>query len=49
MILKAKNNKNYHLKMSKKYLEQFSGTGVSTKKVVSKFGSKILGKLGWNE
>jgi hypothetical protein len=35
--------------MSKKYLEQYSSTGVSNKKVVSKFGMKIMSKLGWNE
>lgn len=35
--------------MSKKYLEQHSSTGVSNKKVVSKFGMKIMSKLGWSE
>jgi hypothetical protein len=35
--------------MSKKYLERNSGTGVSNKKVSSKFGMKILSKLGWSE
>jgi hypothetical protein len=35
--------------MSKKYLEAHSSTGVSNKKVVSKFAMKIMSKLGWAE
>lgn len=35
--------------MSKKYLESISISGVSKEKVKSKFGSKILEKLGWKE
>lgn len=35
--------------MSKKFLEQVSSTGISRKKVESKFGMKILAKCGWAE
>lgn len=35
--------------MSKKFMEINSSTGISNKKVKSKFGMKILNKLGWNE
>lgn len=35
--------------MSKKYLQAQSSTGVSNKKVISKFAMKIMTKLGWQE
>ena len=35
--------------MSKKYYDRNSSTGVSREKVKSKFGMKILEKLGWKE
>jgi len=35
--------------MSKKYLISQASTGFSKEKVKSKFGAKILEKLGWKE
>jgi len=35
--------------MSRKYMEAHASTGYSSKKVESKFGLKILEKMGWTE
>lgn len=35
--------------MSRKFMEAHASTGYSSKKVESKFGLKILEKMGWKE
>lgn len=35
--------------MSRKYIESKSCTGYSSKKVESKFGMKMMAKMGWTE
>jgi hypothetical protein len=35
--------------MSRKFMEAHASTGYTSKKVESKFGLKILEKMGWKE